>query len=42
MSIGAGSVILCGIKIGKGAIIGAGSRILKDVQPGEKIIQLEN
>jgi UDP-2-acetamido-3-amino-2,3-dideoxy-glucuronate N-acetyltransferase len=34
-SIGAGSVILGGITIGKGAMIGAGSIVTKNVPPGE-------
>lgn len=34
-SIGAGSVVLCGITIGKKAMIGAGSVVTKDVPAGE-------
>lgn len=34
-SIGAGSVILCGIEIGEMAMIGAGSVVTKDVPAGE-------
>ena len=34
-SIGAGSVILCGIQIGENAMIGAGSVVTKDVPPNE-------
>jgi acetyltransferase-like isoleucine patch superfamily enzyme len=33
-SIGSGTTILCGIEIGEGAIIGAGSVVTKDVEPG--------
>ena len=35
VSIGAGSVILCGIEIGEKAMIGAGSVVTKDVPAGE-------
>ena len=34
-SIGAGSVILCGIEIGEKAMIGAGSVVTKDIPAGE-------
>ena len=33
-SIGSGATILCGIDIGEGAIVGAGSVVTKDVPPG--------
>lgn len=33
-SIGSGAVLLCGITVGEGAIIGAGSVVTKDVPPG--------
>jgi UDP-2-acetamido-3-amino-2,3-dideoxy-glucuronate N-acetyltransferase len=33
-SIGSGSTILCGIEIGEGAIVGAGSVVTHDVPPG--------
>ena len=39
VSVGAGSIIMCGVTIGKGAIIGAGSLVLKDVGMGEMFIQ---
>lgn len=34
-SIGAGSVVLCGLEIGERAMIGAGSVVTKDVPAGE-------
>jgi len=34
-SIGSGSVIMCGITIGPGAVIGAGAVVTKDVPAGE-------
>jgi acetyltransferase-like isoleucine patch superfamily enzyme len=37
-SIGSGSVIMCGIKIGKNSIIGAGSLVLKNVPSNTKYI----
>jgi UDP-2-acetamido-3-amino-2,3-dideoxy-glucuronate N-acetyltransferase len=33
-SIGSGATILCGITIGEGAVVGAGSMVTKDVPPG--------
>jgi acetyltransferase-like isoleucine patch superfamily enzyme len=33
-SIGSGATILCGVEIGEGAIVGAGSVVTKDVPPG--------
>lgn len=35
VSIGSGSVILCGITIGRNAVIGAGAVVTKNVPPGE-------
>ncbi len=35
VSIGSGSVILCGITIGRDAVIGAGAVVTKSVPPGE-------
>jgi UDP-2-acetamido-3-amino-2,3-dideoxy-glucuronate N-acetyltransferase len=32
-SVGSGAVILCGITIGEGALVGAGSVVTKDVEP---------
>ncbi len=32
-SIGSGAVILCGVTIGEGALVGAGSVVTKDVEP---------
>ena len=33
-SIGSGSTILCGVEVGEGAVVGAGSVVTKDVAPG--------
>ena len=35
-SIGANATILCGIEIGEGALVGAGSVVTKNIPPGEK------
>ncbi len=37
VSIGAGATILPGLRIGKGALIGAGSVVTKDVLPGTAV-----
>jgi acetyltransferase-like isoleucine patch superfamily enzyme len=37
-SIGSGSTILCGIEIGEGAIVGAGSVVTKDVPAGMIVV----
>lgn len=34
-SIGSSATILCGVRIGKGAIVGAGSVVTKSIPPGE-------
>lgn len=36
-SIGSGAVILCGVRIGADALIGAGAVVTHDVQPGETV-----
>ena len=36
-SIGSGATILCGVRIGKGALIGAGAVVTKDVPPGATV-----
>jgi acetyltransferase-like isoleucine patch superfamily enzyme len=36
-SIGSGSTILCGVTVGEGAIIGAGSVVTRDVPPGATV-----
>ena len=37
-SIGSGSTILCGVEIGEGAIVGAGSVVTKDVPAGMIVV----
>jgi acetyltransferase-like isoleucine patch superfamily enzyme len=37
--IGANSTIMCGITIGEGVVIGAGSVITESIPPHQKIIQ---
>jgi len=37
-SIGAGSVIICGVTIGEGAMVGAGSVVTKDVPPNTLVV----
>lgn len=37
-SIGANSTILCGVTIGRGAMIGAGSVVTKNVSPGAVVV----
>jgi acetyltransferase-like isoleucine patch superfamily enzyme len=34
-AIGSSVTILCGVRIGRGALIGAGSLVLRDIPPGE-------
>jgi acetyltransferase-like isoleucine patch superfamily enzyme len=37
-SIGSGATLLCGITVGEGAMIGAGSVVTKDVPPGAVVV----
>ncbi|HZP01372.1 MAG TPA: acyltransferase [Terriglobia bacterium] len=37
-SVGSGAVILCGVTIGEGAIVGAGSVVTKDVPPHTVVV----
>jgi acetyltransferase-like isoleucine patch superfamily enzyme len=37
-SIGAGSIILCGVTIGEGALVGAGSVVTRDVPPNTMVV----
>ncbi len=37
-SIGSGATIMCGIRIGKGALVGAGAVVTKDVPPGATVV----
>ena len=36
VSLGSGSIIMCGVTIGQNAIIGAGTIVTKDIPPGKK------
>jgi acetyltransferase-like isoleucine patch superfamily enzyme len=38
VSIGSGAVVLGGIRVGPGAVVGAGAVVTKDVAPGEVVI----
>jgi acetyltransferase-like isoleucine patch superfamily enzyme len=38
VSIGSGAVIMCGLRIGEGALIGAGAVVTKDVASGEVVV----
>ena len=38
VSIGSGATILCGIRIGRGAMIGAGAVVTKDVAPDTTVV----
>jgi acetyltransferase-like isoleucine patch superfamily enzyme len=37
-SIGSGAVILCGVTIGEGALVGAGSVVVRDVEPHTVVV----
>ena len=37
-SIGAGAIIVCGVTIGEGAMVGAGSVVTKDVPPNTLVV----
>jgi len=36
-SIGSGAIILAGVRIGEGALVGAGAVVTRDVEPGETV-----
>jgi acetyltransferase-like isoleucine patch superfamily enzyme len=36
-SLGSGAIILCGVRIGAGALVGAGAVVTHDVEPGETV-----
>jgi len=38
VSIGAGCVIVCGVRIGKGSMIGAGTTVFKDIPPNSTVV----
>jgi acetyltransferase-like isoleucine patch superfamily enzyme len=38
VSIGSGAIIMCGIRLGRGSRIGAGSVVTRDVAPGETVV----
>lgn len=38
VSIGSNATILCGLRIGKGAMVGAGAVVTKDVPPGACVV----
>ncbi len=38
VSIGSGATILCGIRIGRGAMVGAGAVVTKDVAPNTTVV----
>ena len=37
-AIGSGATILCGVRIGKGAMVGAGAVVTRDVAPGVTVV----
>lgn len=37
-SIGANSTIVCGVRLGAGCMVGAGSVVVRDVEPGELVV----
>jgi UDP-2-acetamido-3-amino-2,3-dideoxy-glucuronate N-acetyltransferase len=38
VSIGSGATVLCGVRLGKGAVVGAGAVVTRDVAEGETVL----
>ena len=36
-SIGSGAIVLCGVRIGAGALVGAGAVVTRDVEPNATV-----
>ncbi len=38
VAIGSGATIMCGVRLGKGCVVGAGTLVTKDVPPGKTVV----